>query len=146
MIMEQSRVINNKVLKAIVKALTKYPFLFTVFIILSIGITCYVLQNININQYISSTIQWDEDGRVFSLEWYGENCTAVTEPDMAGRVFTVHMTLDVETDNKYIYILDSESKNRLDDSFGDSCNISIMEGKITLFDRIRRYHSDRVRS
>lgn len=138
--MEQSSVVNNKILKVIVKILTKFPFLFTIFIVLSICLICIVLQNISINQYISSSIQWDEDGRVFLENWYGECCTAITEPNINGHVFTMYLTFVNEADHKYVYVLEQKSKDILENYFENSCNVSIVDGRITLLDRIRYYH------
>ncbi len=138
--MEQSTVFHNKFLKTTVKLFTKFPFLFTVFIILSICLICFVLHNLSISQYVSGSIQWDEEGRVLLEAWRGEYCTAVTEPDTDSSVFTVRMTADAGADRKYVYVLDQESKELLDDHFGNSCNVSFVEGKISLLDRVRFYH------
>lgn len=138
--MEQSSVINNKILKIIVKAFTKFPFLFTVFIALNVCLICIVLRNTSMNQYVSRSMQWDGEGRVFLEDWYGECCTAITEPNINGHVFTVRLDFGNEVDHKYIYVLDQDSKDMLGNYFGNSCNVSIADGKVTLLDRVRFYH------
>lgn len=144
--MEQSSVINNKILKIIVKVFTKFPFLFTVFIVLNICLICIVLHNTSMNQYVSCSIQWDGEGRVFLEDWYGECCTAITEPNIDGHVFTVYLTFGNEVNHKYMYALDQESKDILGNYFGNSCNVSIADGRITLLDRVRFYHLTGERS
>lgn len=144
--MGQSSVINNKILKVIVKVFTKFPFLFTVFIVLNICLICIVLHNTSMNQYVSCSIQWDGEGRVFLEDWYGECCTAITEPNINGHVFTVYLTFGSEVNHKYMYALDQESKDILGNYFGNSCNVSIADGRITLLDRVRFYHLTGERS
>ena len=63
--MDQSNVINNKILKIIVKVFTKFPFLFTVFIVLNVCLIFIVLHNISMNVYVSCSILWYGEGRVF---------------------------------------------------------------------------------
>lgn len=138
--MDQSNVVNNKILKIIVKVFTKFPFLFTVFIVLNVYLIFIVLHNISMNQYVSCSIQWNGEGRVFLENWYGECCTAITEPNINGHVFTVYLTFDNEVNHKYIYVLDQDSKDILGNHFGNSCNVSIEKGRVTLLDRVRFYH------
>ncbi len=144
--MDQSNVINNKILKIIVKVFTKFPFLFTVFIVLNVCLIFIVLHNISMNQYVSCSIQWNGEGRVFLENWYGECCTAITEPNINGHVFTVYLTFDNEVNHKYIYVLDQDSKDILGNHFGNSCNVSVANGKVTLLDKVRFYHLTGERS
>lgn len=138
--MDQSNVINNRILKIIVKLFTKFPFLFTVFIVLNVCLICVVLHNASMNHYVFCQIQWDGEGRIFLEDWYGECCTAITEPDVNGHVFTLCLTFDNEVNHKYVYILDQESEDILGKYFGNSCNVSIADGRVTLLDRVRFYH------
>jgi|InofroStandDraft_1065614.scaffolds.fasta_scaffold90617_1 hypothetical protein len=138
--MDQSNVINNRILKIIVKLFTKFPFLFTVFIGWNVCLICVVLHNASMNHYVSCQIQWDGEGRIFLEDWYGECCTAITEPNVNGHVFPLCLTFDNEVNHKYVYILDQESEDILGKYFGNSCNVSIADGRVTLLDRVRFYH------